>query len=121
MAELMPLFSASQTEYLRELVAQTYVGEPVVGYIIDLIDATRHNDDILRGASPRATLALTAMAKAIAQLRGRDYVIPGDVREVFIHTVAHRLILTPKAEGAGKSAEQLLKGILDTVPAPRLR
>jgi hypothetical protein len=43
------------------------------------------------------------------------------VREVFIHTVAHRLILTPKAEGAGKSAEQLLKGILDTVPAPRLR
>ena len=121
MAELTPLFSASQTEYLRELVAQTYVGEPVVGYIIDLIDATRHNDDILRGASPRATLALTAMAKAIAQLRGRDYVIPGDVKEVFVTTIAHRLILTSKAEGQNKTPEALLQQILERVHAPKLR
>ena len=121
MAELTPLFSASQTEYLRELVAQTYVGEPVVGYIIDLIDATRHNDDILRGASPRATLALTAMAKAIAQLRGRDYVIPGDVKEVFVTTIAHRLILTSKAEGQNKTPETLLQQILERVHAPKLR
>ena len=121
MAELTPLFSASQTEYLRELVAQTYVGEPVVGYIIDLIDATRHNDDILRGASPRATLALTAMAKAIAQLRGRDFVIPGDVKEVFVTTIAHRLILTSKAEGQNKTPEALLQQILERVHAPKLR
>ena len=121
MAELTPLFSASQTEYLRELVAQTYVGEPVVGYIIDLIDATRHNDDILRGASPRATLALTAMAKAIAQLCGRDYVIPGDVKEVFVTTIAHRLILTSKAEGQNKTPEALLQQILERVHAPKLR
>ena len=121
MAELTPLFSASQTEYLRELVAQTYVGEPVVGYIIDLIDATRHHEDILRGASPRATLALTSMAKAIAQLRGRDYVIPGDVKEVFITTIAHRLILTPKAEVQNKTPEGLLQQILERVHAPKLR
>ena len=121
MAELTPLFSADQSEYLRELVAQTYVGEPVVGYIIDLIDATRHHEDILRGASPRATLALTSMAKAIAQLRGRDYVIPGDVKEVFITTIAHRLILTPKAEVQNKTPEGLLQQILERVHAPKLR
>ena len=121
MAELTPLFSADQSEYLRELVAQTYVGEPVVGYIIDLIDATRHHEDILRGASPRATLALTSMAKAIAQLRGRDYVIPGDVKEVFITTIAHRLILTPKAEVQNKTPDGLLQQILERVHAPKLR
>ena len=121
LAELTPLFTASQVEYLRELVAKTYIGEPVVGYIVELIDATRHHGDILRGASPRATLALTSMAKAIAQLRGRDYVIPGDVKEVFVTTIAHRLILTPRAESQNISSEQVLQRILDQVPAPKLR
>jgi len=61
------------------------------------------------------------MAKAVAQLRGRDYVVPGDVREVFIHTVAHRLLLSPKAEGAGKTAPMVLGEILTRVQPPRLR
>ena len=74
-----------------------------------------------RGASPRATLAVTAMAKAVAQLRGRDYVVPGDVREVFPQTVAHRLILSPRAETQGKTGEDVLLSILDTVPVPKLR
>ena len=47
--------------------------------------------------------------------------IPGDVREVFVHTVAHRLLLSPKAEGQDKTPEQVLRGILERVPAPRLR
>ena len=81
----------------------------------------RNSPDILRGASPRATLSVTAMSKAVARLRGRDYVIPGDVKEVFVHTVAHRLILSPRAEAQGKTAEQILQGLLETVPAPRMR
>ena len=121
LAALTPLFTADQMAYLQSLVAQTYVGEPVVAYIIDLIDATRHKDDILRGASPRATLALTAMAKAIAQLRGRDYVIPADVKEVFVTTIAHRLILSPKAEGRNATPEDILRQILEQVHAPKLR
>ena len=121
LAALTPLFTADQVAYLQSLVAQTYVGEPVVAYIIDLIDATRHKDDILRGASPRATLALTAMAKAIAQLRGRDYVIPADVKEVFVTTIAHRLILSPKAEGRNATPEDILRQILEQVHAPKLR
>ena len=121
LAALTPMFTASQMEHLRGLVSQTYIGEAVVSYIIDLIDATRHHEDILRGASPRATLALTSMAKSIAQLRGRDYVIPGDVKEVFITTIAHRLILTPKAESQSKTPETVLQQILERVPAPILR
>ena len=67
------------------------------------------------------SLIRRAMAKAVARLRGRDYVIPGDVKEVFTHTVAHRLILSPKAEAQGLTPEQILRGILDRVPAPKLR
>ena len=121
LTELEPLFNGEQVELLRDTVAQTYIGEAVVNYIVELIDATRHHEDILRGASPRATLAVTAMAKAIAQLRGRDYVIPGDVKEVFVATLAHRMVLTPKAEGQGLVAESILRQILEQVAAPKLR
>jgi MoxR-like ATPase len=61
------------------------------------------------------------MSKAIAQLRGRDFVVPRDVQEVFIYTVAHRLILTARAETEGITAEAVLQQILAHVAAPKLR
>ena len=118
---LKPLLTRENLVLLRQAVARTHVSEAVVGYIVELIGATRNHEDILRGASPRATLAVTAMAKAVARLRGRDYVVPGDVREVFVHTVAHRLVLSARAEGKDKSAEAVLRELLERVPAPRLR
>ena len=121
MDTLVPILTRQELAALQDVVEQTYVGEAVVGYIVDLITATRSHEDILRGASPRATLAVTAMAKAIARLRGRDYVIPRDVQEVFVTTVAHRLLMSPKAEALGRTPEQTLQAILDKVAAPRLR
>lgn len=106
---------------LQDTVEKTFISDSVVGYIVRLVGATRTDSEIQRGASPRATLAVAAMAKAIAQLRGRDYVVPADVREVFPQCVAHRLILTPRAQTQGVTAEQVLQRILETVPAPRLR
>ena len=119
--KLSALMSRSDLAQLQESVAQTFMSDVVVGYLVSLISATRNHPELLRGASPRATLSATAMAKAVARLRGRDYVIPSDIREVFSHTIAHRLILTPKAEGMGRTPEQILRGILDSVPAPKLR
>ena len=121
LTSLGPLMTHENLVAMQDEVANTYMNEAVVTYIVDLVNATRNSEDLLRGASPRATLAITSMAKAVAQLRGRDYVIPADVREVFIHTVAHRLILSPKAEGQGKTAEQILGEILTQVTAPKLR
>ena len=118
---LLPLVTKEQLIHMQTLVEETYVSDAVVTYIVSLICATRQNDHLLRGASPRATLSVTAMSKAVARLRGRDYVVPGDVREVFIHTVAHRLILSPRAQSQGLQAEQILRQILDSVEAPRLR
>ena len=121
LSSLQPLLTKEELVQLQSAVEQTYLNEAVIKYIVDLICATRKNEYILRGASPRATLAVTSMAKAVAQLRGRDFVVPGDVREVFVHTVAHRLLLSPKAEAQGKSAEQVLRDILNAVAAPKLR
>ena len=118
--ELDQLLTTAGVVAMQEEVAATFVGEPVVGYIVDLIGATRRREWILRGASPRATLSVTAMAKAVARLRGRDYVVPRDVQEVFVHTVAHRLLLSSQAEGRGMQARDVLEQILQTVPAPKL-
>ena len=119
--DLSPLMTRQQLAEMQETVEQTFVSDAVVNYIVNLIVATRQHEEILRGASPRATLAVTAMSKAVARLRGRDYVVPGDVREVFVHTVAHRLLLSPRAEARGRQAEQILRDILESVDAPRLR
>ena len=121
LAQLEQLLQPQELAAMQTLVAKTHVDRSVVRYIVELIGETRNNEYILQGASPRATLAVTAMAKAVAQLRGRDYVIPRDVQEVFSHTVAHRLILSPKGEGQGLSARQVLSQILEQVAAPKLR
>ncbi len=118
--KLSALMTRENLVAMQNEVENTYIKDSVVKYVVDLIVATRNNEDILRGASPRATLAVTSMAKAVAQLRGRDYVLPSDVQEVFTWTVAHRLILSSKAEGQGKTAEQILTEIISRVPTPRM-
>ena len=121
LTELGQLLRPEDLTVMQEEVAQTHVSADVVRYIVDLINATRNDDNILRGASPRATLSVTAMAKAVARLRGRDYVVPGDVQEVFSHTIAHRLLLSAKAEGLGLSAQQVLSRIVESISVPKLR
>ena len=118
--ELVPLLNRDTLVSLQETVAATHVHPDVVQYAVTLINATRNDENILRGASPRATLATIAMAKALAQLRGRDYVLPEDIKEVFVPTITHRLLLSPKAEGAGKTAGHVLQDILAAVDAPKL-
>ena len=86
---------------LREQADRVYVSDEVLDYIIRLVNATRSHPMIVQGASPRASLALTAMAKAAALILGRDYVNPEDVSMVFADVVAHRLILSPRAEASG--------------------
>ena len=118
---LRGILSHEQLCALQDTVERTFISDTVVAYVVRLVGATRADPEIQRGASPRATLAVASMSKAIAQLRGRDYVVPADVREVFTQCVAHRLILAPRALTQGITPEQILQRILETVPAPRLR
>ena len=106
---------------LQNQADAVYIKPDVVDYMVSLISATRSDLMILRGASPRATLSMASMAKAVAMLKGRDYVTPEDVQTVFTDTISHRLLLAPEAEARDVSAAKLLQEILRRTPAPRLR
>ena len=103
---------------MRQECERTYVSDKILEYVIRLNNATRNDPAILQGASPRASLAVTSMAKAAAWVQGRDYVLPADVKLIYPATVAHRIILTPDAEAAGRKAEALVENILKSVSAP---
>ena len=104
---------------LRRQADHVHMSDEVLDYIIRLVHATRTHPMIIQGASPRASLALSAMAKAAALTLGRDYVNPEDVSMVFGDVVTHRLILSPRAhaEGDFHPAAEILK----QVPAPPIR
>ena len=97
-----------------------FVHEMIVDYIITLITKNRGHADLERGASPRATLALTSMARTYAYLSGRNFVNPADVQSVFLPVITHRLILTPEAEVNSKVAVDIAKDILKSTFVPKV-
>ena len=107
------------TDMQRE-VQSVYIKDELLEYLISLVNATRNHGLILRGASPRATLSLTAMAKAAAYMRGRDFVVPQDVLTVYPRVVEHRLLLAPEAQTQGEGAASILKQIAARIPAPKV-
>jgi MoxR-like ATPase len=111
----------------RAHIAELYVDERLVDYIVDLVHATRFPkaaklDDLVPliefGASPRATLALTQGARAYAFLRGRAYVTPDDVKAIAPDVLRHRVLTTYEAEAENVTSDQVIARILDTVPTP---
>ena len=122
-----PLDQVRQVVARQDLIAlqdqadSVFIKPEVVDYMVALIAATRADPLILRGASPRATLSMASMAKAVAMLKGRDFVTPEDVKTVFIDTISHRLLLAPEAEARDISAAKLLQEILRKTAAPRVR
>lgn len=116
--QVQQVVSREELAAMQDTVSRIYIKDSVVDYVVALVNQTRKHPQIQRGASPRATLAVVAMAKSAAFLNGRDYVLPDDVKTVFVGTVAHRLLLSSDAQAQGLPAEQLLKTLLDKVPAP---
>lgn len=103
---------------MRDEVRGVTVKDSVLEYITRLAMATREQDSIELGVSPRGALAVCRMAKARAYVQGRDYATPQDVRDVFAVVCAHRIILTQKARLAGVTAEQALSDVLGAVEQP---
>jgi MoxR-like ATPase len=98
---------------LQKRVWDVNVDETLQTYIVDLAEATRNHPDLALGVSPRGSLALLKGAQALAALRGRDYVIPDDIKILVPLTLAHRLILKPEAELRGRTAQTILEDILE--------
>jgi MoxR-like ATPase len=100
-------------------VADVRLTDEVIGYIVDLVRATRDSADTDTGASPRAGAMLAVAARARAALDGRTYVIPDDVKVLAAPTLRHRLLLSPAAEIEGRMVDQVLQTLIEQVAVPR--
>lgn len=101
---------------LQKRVWDVNVDVTLQDYIVALVEATRDHPDLALGVSPRGSLALLKGAQALAAIRGRDYVVPEDIKTLVPLTLAHRLILTPEAELRGRTARLILEDVLERTP-----
>ncbi len=108
-----PVVDGSELAELHDLVADVNVDGSLERYILDTVRATRSHPDITIGASPRGSLALYKTAQALAALRGRDYIVPDDVKEMIPLTLPHRIIVRPESQIRGRDAQGILTDILD--------
>ncbi len=104
---------------MRELVRGVRLADELVDYIVDIVRATREEQAFYCGASPRSANMLASAARGWAALAGRDYVLPDDIKDVALPTLAHRVLLAPGAELEGTTPDAVLNMILDDIPAPR--
>ena len=105
---------------MREVVKNIYTHDRIYDYIAAIADETRKNEMFKLGLSPRGSLTLARISRAVAFLNGRDFVIPDDIAYIFKDVAAHRVVLSPKAKISGLSVEEILDSILKKVPAPKL-
>lgn len=101
---------------LQRLVWEVHLDDTVRDYIVRLVTATRRHADLALGASTRGSLALFKAAQALASLRGRDYVLPDDVKALAVPALAHRLIVRPESALRGYTANRIVDELLQSVP-----
>ena len=116
--QIRPLVTAEHICEVQNYLSALRISDELLYYITHLCEATRTNQMVDLGISPRGVLALTQMAKAQAVLKGRSFVVPEDVQDVFIDVCAHRLILKPQARVQGITEQSVLEGILKEVYPP---
>ncbi len=105
---------------MQQAAAQIHVDDTLYDYIVQIIQATRSHKDIYLGCSPRGTLALFNNCRALALIRGREYVIPDDVKELAHCTLTHRLILKSEARIQGKMPDTVIAEVLKSIRVPVL-
>lgn len=116
LARLEPVAGKAGLAEASKLCAQCHVSDAVMTYVADLCEAARDPEKVRLGPSPRAMLALTRMAQALAAIRGRDYAIPDDVKELAVPVLAHRIVL--RGLGNRALAEEFTRDLLGRVPVP---
>jgi len=116
--KLEPVVTAEELQQLQKQAASVKVSEAVKEYIVRLCQKTREHHNVYLGVSPRGALALYRASQALAFVRGRDFVIPDDVKELVPVTFVHRMILKPEARLEGATAERVISGILSETRVP---
>lgn len=113
------VFTASEIHRIQELIEAVVIEDNLLHYIASLTHKTRNHGKIYLGGSPRASLSMLKASKALAAIRGRDFVTPDDIQFVAAPVLNHRLILTPEAEMEGVQPEDVIREIIQTIEVPR--
>lgn len=117
--QITPFLTGKQIAEYQHLVSQVRIEEHLLSYIAQLIVATRNNQFLYLGASPRASISILKSSKAFAAMQGRDFVTPEDIKRAAIPVLHHRVIVTPEREMEGLSSDDIIKQIIDTIEIPR--
>lgn len=113
--ELQTMLSLEELKKMQKEVKEIFVHDKILAYIVDLTEATRREENFELGISPRGSIALLKMAKAIAYMNARDYVTADDVKCIFYDTFAHRVLLSTKAKARGIDKTEALEMVIDKV------
>src|SRR3984893_13395113 len=114
-----PVLPAARVQELRDKVRGLHVEEKLIHFITAIVGATRNHKSIYLGASPRASIGILNGSKALAAMRGRDFVLPDDIVYVAPAVLRHRLVLTPEKEMEGATADDVISGIIQSIEIPR--
>jgi len=117
-AHLAPVVDASTLIAMQRAIEEVTVEDSVGRYMVELTTATREHAHVLVGASPRGSLALMLMGRAVAAMAGRDFVVPEDVKRVAVAALAHRVTLRPEVWLRRVDSAQVVSAVLSNVPAP---
>lgn len=117
--DLQQVVSVEDLVRAQEAVKGIHVAQSIREYIVTLVEATRHHDDVFLGASPRGSIALFNATRAWAGIRGRNYVIPDDVKLLAEPTLSHRIIIGPAARMRGFESRSIVRELLSTIPVPQ--
>ena len=118
---LEPVTTPEEVLEVQMAVRQVYVDQLIRQYVVSIADASRKVPDVSLGASPRASLHLFRAAQALALIRGRDYVLPDEVKELAPAVIAHRIIVAPQARMRGMDSRQVVQSVLNQVAVPGAR
>ncbi len=102
----------------RQELTEVYVHKDLLSYAASICEATRKANDVILGAGPRAMIALVKVSQGFAAIHGRDYVLPDDVKEAAVPTLAHRIVFNNNFFHRGNLGEELLTGLLEKLPVP---
>jgi len=115
---LESVITLEELKDIQRQILEVRQHEDISRYIIDLVNATRNSKDTLLGISPRGTLFISKMAKGVAFYRGRDYVIPDDVKHIFMSVASHRIVPRPEAKYENRGNEDIIKNVMKLVYIP---
>jgi len=113
---LQPIVTSAAVQDIQQSIWDVHIEESLQDYIVALAHATRSHVDLALGASPRASFALFRAAQALAAVRGRDHVLPDDIKYLAPYVLTHRLLARPEAELRGRTPRSILSDVLEQVP-----